>query len=416
LAEPGRSESPSPAPETTASLLREIDVGAKKSVSLKRVVRERLVITEMSAAALLQPSLDSVLMEACRYAADGCRARFAKALEHRPEEGTFVVRAGRGWNPDVIGRARANDTADNPAGEAFRTRKPVTVWDVRIREDYRLPPIYLDHGIVSLANVPIIGSAGFYGVLEVGHPAERHFDVLDTMLLISIAGIVAESVERMKRESALRAAYAASALLLREHYHRVRNNFQTILGLVQLHARDAPTADSRKRIEEIGRRVFSLSSLYDHLLGTQASDRIELNGYLMALCERLHEFYRLDERPIQLRCATPASSASLDVDTGTTVGIVVNELVANALEHAFPNGGGQIEMVAQTTEAGDTAISVEDDGRGFQGAPPGGIGLAVARRLMSWIGGSLSLGSRPGGGTRWTLVVPKKRVAPPPQG
>lgn len=404
-----------PDPETTVSLLRGVAVGGKKSVSLKRVMRQRLALAEMSAAALIRRSLEAVLADACRYAAEGCRARFAKVLEHRPEDQMFIVRAGWGWDPDVIGHARASDAADNPAGEAFRTRKPVTVWDVRTRGDYHLPPLFAKYGIVSSANVPIIGSAGLYGVLEVDHPAERRFDVLDTTLLISIAGIVAESTERMKRESALRASYAASALLLREHYHRVRNDFQTILGLVHMHARDASTADSRKSIEEIGRRIFTLSSLYDHLLGTQTSDRIDLNDYLLGLCERLREFYRLDERPIHLTCTTSAPPASLDVNTCATLGIVVNELIANALEHAFPDRGGRIEIITQPTETGDTSICVEDDGRGFQGIPPGSIGLAVARRLMSWIGGSLSLGTRAGGGTRWTLIVPKKRVEPPPQ-
>ena len=415
MTEPNRSESlQGPAlPESTVGMLRDLRVDPKKSVSLMRVIRQRRVIAEMSAVALLQPSLDSMLTEASRYAAEGCQARLAKVLEHRAEEHLFLVRAGWGWDPRVIGRARASDEADNPAGESFRTRKPVTVWDVRARGDYHLPPIYADHGVISSANVPIVGSAGFYGVLEVDHPAERHFDMLDTTLLISIAAIIAESVERMKRESALRAAYTASALLLREHYHRVRNNFQTILGLVEIHAREASSEDSRKRIEEIGRRIFSLSSLYDHLLGTQAADRIELNGYVEALCERLREFYRLDERPIELTCITVAPSATLDVDTCTTIGIVLNELVANALEHAFPAGAaGRVEMIAQPTGTGDTAVCVEDNGRGFQGGAPGGIGLAVARRLMSWIGGSLSLGSRAGGGTRWTLVLPKRRVAP----
>lgn len=400
--------------ESTFALLRAVDAGPKKSVPARRVIEQRHVIAAMSATALVQPSLDSMLSDACRYAAEGCQAGLAKVLEHRAEERSFIVRAGWGWAPGVIGHARASDAADNPAGESFRTRKPVTVWDVRGRRDYHLPPIYESHHVVSSANVPIIGSAGFYGVLEVDHPVERHFDILDTTLLISIAAIIAESVERMKRETALRAAYNASALLLREHYHRVRNNFQTILGLVQIHARDASNDDSRKRIEEIGRRIFSLSSLYDHLLGTQASDRVGLHGYLTALCDRLRDFYRLHERPIELVCRDAGPPLSLDVDTCSTVGIVINELVANALEHAFSDRGGRIEVILQPTATGDTEIHVDDNGRGFQGTPAGSVGLAVARRLMSWIGGSLSLGHRAGGGTRWTVLVPKKRTTRQP--
>lgn len=400
-------------PGSTIALLRTMEAGAKRSVSLHRVIHQRLAIAELSAVALVQPSLDSILTDACRYAAEGCRARFAKVLEHRAEEHAFIVRAGWGWEPGVVGHARAGDDLSNPAGESFQSRKPVIVWDIEGRSDYHLPPIYSKHHIVSSTNVPIIGKAGFFGVLEVDHPTRRRFDVLDTTLLVSIAAIIADSVERTKRESALRAAYNASALLLREHYHRVRNNFQTILALVQLHAREATTDNSRMRIEEIGRRIFSLSSLYDHLLGAHVSGRIELNGYLLALCERLREFYRLDERPIELACETGGTSPSLDVDTCTTLGIVINELVANALEHAFTERGGRIGIVSQTADTGDIAIQVEDNGRGFQGASPGSVGLAVARRLMSWIGGSLSLETRPGDGTSWTVVAPKTRCTSP---
>ena len=400
-------------PGSTLALLRSIEADPKASVSLRRVVRQRRAIAELSAVALVQPSLDSVLAEACRYAAQGCHARFAKVLEHRAEEHVFLVRAGWGWEPGIVGHSRASDDPSNPAGESFRSRKPVTVLDVGARSDYHLPPIYPRHHIVSTANVPIIGSAGFFGVLEVDHPARHRFDVLDTTLLVSIAAIIADSVQRTKRESALRAAYNASALLLREHYHRVRNNFQTILALVQLHAREATTDNSRRRIEEIGRRIFSLSSLYDHLLGSHAADRIEINGYVEALCERLREFYRLDERPIGLVCHIAANSPSVDVETCTTLGIVINELIANALEHAFTERGGRIDVVAEPPNDNEVTIRVEDDGRGFQGSSPGSIGLAVARRLMSWIGGSLSLKPRPAGGTSWTLVAPKTRGVSP---
>jgi two-component sensor histidine kinase len=403
------------AAESTLALLRSMETGAKSSVSLRRVIRQRIAMAELSMAALSEPSLDSILNDACRYAAEGCDARFAKILEHRAEEHAFLVRAGWGWEPGIVGHATAADDATNPAGESFHSRKPVTVLDLKTRDDYRLPPIYRRHRIVSSTNVPIIGSAGFFGVLEVDHPTRRRFDTLDSSLLISIAAIVAESVERTRREGALRAAYNASALLLREHYHRVRNNFQTILALVQLHARETSGDNSRRRIEDIGRRIFSLASLYDHLLGTHASERIEINGYIATLCEKLHGFYRLDDRRVELACRAAPGLAGLDVDTCTTLGIVINELVANAMEHAFTERGGRIEIVAEAADSGQVAIRVEDNGRGFQGPSTGSIGLAVARRLMSWIGGSLSLKAGPEGGTSWTLLAPRTRASAAPK-
>jgi two-component sensor histidine kinase len=396
----------------TVALLREVEIGSKRTVSLARVVRQRLAFSELCAAALLEASLDTVLTHACHCASVGCNARYGKVLEHRAETHTFIIRAGWGWKTHVVGRATANDDASNPIGEAFRTQRPVTVLDIRARGDYQLPSIYRDHGIVSTTNVPIMGAGGFFGVLEVDHPAQRRFDALDTTFLVSIAAIVAEAVARVKRESALRAAHNATALLLREHYHRVRNNFQTIIALIHAHAREATTENSRRRMEDIARRIFSLSALYDHLLGRDASDRVELAGYIAALCDRLREFYKLDERPILLECDMAASSACFDIETCTTIGIVINELVANALEHAFEKPPGRIHVGFQPEEDGGVTIRVADNGCGFQGTAPGSIGLAVARRLASWIGGTLSLASTPADGTTWTISIPRERAFP----
>lgn len=393
----------------SAALLRGVEIKPKQTVSLTRVIRQRLAFAELSAAALLAPTLDSVLTHASQCASTGCDAQYGKILEHRAEKHQFVIRAGWGWKSDVVGRTAADD-ASNPIGEAFHSQKPVTVVDVRTRGDYELPQIYAEHGIVSTTNVPIIGAGGFFGVLEVDHSAPRRFDVLDTTFLISIAALVAEAVARVKRESALRTAHNATTLLLREHYHRVRNNFQTIVAMVQAHAREATTENSRQRIDDIGRRIFSLSALYDHLLGRDITDDVELGGYITALCDRLHEFYKLDERPIVLDCKPADTLAMLNVETCTTIGIVINELVANALEHAFEKPPGRIRISTAPDDDGGMTVRVEDNGRGFQGTAPGSVGLAVARRLASWVGGALSLASAPGGGTTWTMSIPKGRV------
>src|SRR5690348_5671287 len=89
-----------------AAFLRSITVDETATVSLKRVVRQRAVFANLYAATLLQPSLDVLLDDACRVASEGCDAPFAKVLEHLPLEGQFIVRAGIGWKPGVVGQAR----------------------------------------------------------------------------------------------------------------------------------------------------------------------------------------------------------------------------------------------------------------------------------------------------------------------
>src|SRR5579883_2452130 len=391
-------------PATT--LLRSFSVEEHATVSLQRVVRQRAAFAELYDAAMLQPSLDVLLETSCRVAAEACDAPLAKVLRHLPQEKQFIVRAGFGWNPGVVGHARASDKPDNPAGESLRSRRPVAVRDVRQRQDYHLPPIYPEHHIVSSTNVPVIGVSGFYGVLEVDRREERPFDALDSTFLISVAGIVADAVERVRREAALQAAHDARAVLLREHHHRVRNNYQTLVARLQRHARQATTEDARHRFKDVERRVFTLAALYDHLLGMGLPEGpIDFSRYLADLCERMRTFYGVEEHAIELTCGCDDIGVTFDPDTCTAIATVVNELVANAVEHAFGEAGGRIDIRLQRGAEGPV-LTVFDNGSGLPSTRPESIGLAVARDLLSGVGGSMSVTAN--GGTTWTINLPPR--------
>ncbi|HWI26088.1 MAG TPA: GAF domain-containing protein [Stellaceae bacterium] len=388
---------------SATALLHHLPVDAQATVSLRRVVHQRAIFAELFAVAQLETSLEPLLAQACRVAAEACDAPFAKVLEHRPEQGDFLVVAGVGWHPGVVGGARAAGDPSNPAGEAFTTGRPVSVSDVRQRRDYHLPAIYSDHGIISTSNVPIIGASDVYGVLEVDRQDHRPFDLLDTSFLASVAGIVADARERIRREADLQAAHDARAVLLREHHHRVRNSYQALLARLHRHAQDAGTGRSRQRLEDVERRVFALASLYDHLVVTPPEEeRLDLSRYLEDLCDRMRDFYGTSERGIALVCHVE-SGIVLDIGVCTALGTVANELVANAVEYAFGALGGTIE-IALARNARGLALSIADNGAGMGRPRPESIGLSLVDRLIDSIGGSIAMSSD--AGTRWTIELP----------
>lgn len=387
-----------------AEILRRLPVGERTTVRLSRVILQRANLIEFCAVTLLEPSFEVLLQKACEVAAAGCATPFAKVLEHRPAEGSFLVTAGVGWKPGVVGHARTADDASHPAGESFHTRRPVDVRDVRRRKDYHLPPLYRDHHIVSAANVPIAGISGFYGVLEVDRPAPKPFDALDSSFLASIAGIIADAHERVRQHNALQTAHDARAVLLREHHHRVRNSYQVLTARLQRHAAEATTENSRERFHDVERRVFALAALYDHLVGSALpQDRIDFGRYLNDLCDRMREFYGFKDRAIELRCACEEGVA-LDVATVTSLGAVVNELVANAADYAFGPGGGQIE-IGLRREAGGATLSIADNGSGLRPPRPDSLGLSIVHKLVAGIGGSIAAAVNDG--THWTIHLPR---------
>jgi two-component sensor histidine kinase len=386
----------------TEALLGELEIDPQATVSLARVVRQRSAFAELYAASLRETSLDALLAEACRVAARACDAPIGKIMEHRPGSGELVLIAGWGLDPTALG-ATAKDDDSNPPGECIATGRPVQTPDLR-HADYHLPPIYPREGVLASINLPIIGGNGVFGVLEVDAREPRNFDVVDVSYLASVAGIVAEAVERVRREGALRAAHDAHAVLLREQQHRVRNSLMTIQALLHRHARDATTEDSRRPFQEIERRVFAMAALYDHLLGIELSDRIEMAGYLESLCEQVRILEALGERGIELAFANRDGRVELPLDVCTALGTVVNELVANAAEHAFAGRCGRIEVRLEHGSAG-VAIVVADNGGGFTEPEMPSVGLSVSRRLVGQIGGTLEL-STGATGTTWTIALP----------
>jgi two-component sensor histidine kinase len=162
------------------------------------------------------------------------------------------------------------------------------------------------------------------------------------------------------------------------------------------------TEDSRQRFRDVERRVFALASVFDHLLGIDLSGDIDLNLYLSNLCASVREFYGLGRQNVEL-VFKAGDPLVVGAETCTAIGTVVNELVANAVEHAFGPAGGTI-TVCLRDEGGQRRLIVEDDGRGFREDENRSTGLDVARRLVSQVGGSLTLRSKPGDST-WTIVL-----------
>lgn len=387
----------------TWRLLQELPAETKAPVPLERVLKQRSAILEVNVHALRCTQLETLLEEASEIAAHGANAAMAKILALQPD-GNLRVVAGHGLE---VG-AEVRGDASNPAGECVVEERIIAIRDLRKNASrYELPAILPGLGVVSTINVPILVVSGAYGVLEVDATEPRDFDALDRSFLIGLAGIIGEGVERVRRERDLDRALRARDALLREHHHRVRNNYQVLLGILARHARDAGTDDARERFADIERRLFALASIYDHLVVVAYARSVSLRDYLLGLCDGLREFHGLEERRISLTIHG-TDEVSAEIEPATAIGIVVNELIANSIEHAFDRDGGSIR-VSITREDGGVCVSVSDSGVGYRQPAHETIGLTTMRRLAGQIDASLEVESN--GGTTWKIRVPLQRLA-----
>jgi two-component sensor histidine kinase len=379
------------------------------TLEAERLLRQRAALADFGAAALASTDLDGVLAEGARLCAEGLGVPYCRVLEYRPGTDDLVVRAGVGWRPGVIGRAVARADNGNPGGRAFRTGRPVIVADLRRAEDMDLPGIYARHGIVSAASVPTLGKRQRpFGVLEVGAREPHGFGEHDLGFLRGFAKVMARAARAHRRHAAVRAESEATAVLLREQQHRVRNNLMAITAMLRSGERGAADEGSRAHFGGVRRRVFAMASLYDHLLGAGLSgDEASLRDYLGALCAGARDFHGLAEGRIALAFEAGDDAVPMGIDACTVLGIVVNEVIANAVEHAFGRAGrGRIAVALGRGEDGGRVVTVEDDGTGVPpGAEAGSLGLRFARKLLEQVGASLTLRSAPGR-TVWTVALP----------
>jgi two-component sensor histidine kinase len=389
----------------TWRLLNELPVRPGATARLDRVIRQRQAICEVAAAAARQIALADLLDYAVERAADGVETEMAKIVALQ-SDGDLMIIAGKNLKPGVVGSARLPADPDNPAGECAVERRIVNIPDLRARPHYTLPPIYAEHGVVSTVNIPIMLDSGPFGILEIDGIRPRVFDELDLSFLIGIAGVIGEGVARVRRETELNERLSAREILLREHHHRVRNQYFVLTSVLHRHANEVGTPNARERFLAVERRVFAMASLYDHLLGVEQDGTVILQHYLESLCAGLREFYVMAERGISLSFHRTGGVPAA-IDLASTLGLIVNELVANSVEHAFPQGrGGRITICVERDPGGGTRMVVSDNGVGYRPDVGGGVGMTTVRRLLAQVGAAIE--SRVDGGTRWDIRVPQQ--------
>lgn len=388
--------------------------GAKQLPMSARLLRALRLAARFGTFAARCDDHQALLHEVCRVAAEGLGATFAKLLVYRPDERAFVLQAGVGWRDGIVGRARLDVDVGTAAGFAWVSGQSIVSNDLVAEGRFRVPDLLVEHGIVRSINVVVPGDGEApFGVLEVESPEAGEFAAHDTHFLQLLAHSLAAAIGRDARQMLHEELTARSAddheTSLREMQHRVRNDLQGIASSIAGEARGTADPAQRESLGRVNRRVLALATLYDHLLGTRADTSLDMAAYLRSLCDKIADAAELSSRPITL--SVDAQSVTMALDRAVRLAVAVNELVANAAEHAFPDGRAgtiTVQLLAKGEDgAGGPVVTVADDGCGFNGPHPGSAGLGFVEHLARQVRGELARESGNGSssGTRWRITL-----------
>lgn len=212
--------------------------------------------------------------------------------------------------------------------------------------------------------------------------------------VIGMSKVVRDISDQKAAEDQIRAALREKEVLLREIHHRVKNNLQVISSLLNLQLSTMPGGDARKALLESQSRIQSMALVHQLLYRSKDLAHIDMLEYLQNLTMRLGKAYEVDAHRV-IETVVRAPSIRLDIDRAIPCGLIVNELVTNAFNHAFPGGRPGRIWVTLTQEGDQLALEVRDDGIGI---PPSldidtaqTFGLQIVRTLAHQLDGTIEL-------------------------
>jgi two-component sensor histidine kinase len=173
-------------------------------------------------------------------------------------------------------------------------------------------------------------------------------------------------------------------ILFQEMQHRVANSLQIIASILMLKAGSVSSDETREHLQDAHRRVMSVAAVQQHLQASGRVDLVDIAPYLSKLCQTLGASMIADNRPVSLR--VEAGEGATSSAHAVSIGLIVTELVINALKHAFPNDRQDGEVIVSYKVAGsDWKLTVSDNGAGIStdGAVPGkgGLGTSLVKAL-----------------------------------
>ena len=206
--------------------------------------------------------------------------------------------------------------------------------------------------------------------------------------------------ERTRIDRELHAAVLEKELLLREVQHRVKNNMQIISSMLRLQARFIDNTTIQDLLMEIQNRIHSMVLVHERLSRSQNLQHVSLHEYVRDLANDLLRSYRSPRTQVDLKLKIDPR-ISLNLDTAIPCGLIINELVSNALMYAFPDGKrGTIGIDVRRIGEKRYELRITDSGVGmpknFSYENSKSLGLNLVHSLVKKLHGSISFGNENG--------------------
>jgi PAS domain S-box-containing protein len=402
------------AQERTAQLLRDSEArGRMANQELERRVAERTADLEIANARLTEALAEQVEAERAMARRE---AEFRASFENSP-----------------VGKALVEPTSRqiirvNPAFAAmlgFTTEEMIDRVSIDLTwpedraadlEDYaamldgRAPTYIQEKRYMRRDGSPfwVRVSAMLAHVPESGYPLLAVADIEDIDERHKAQDALRDAKSMLERALTERtAALSQRDLLLREVYHRVKNNLQIVDSLLMMQAMQIEYLPANRALHSLRGRIYALGLVHHQLMGSTDLKTFDVAPFLEELSRNLREGSGNDA----VTLVVDAPPLRVGLDFAVPLGLLVTELVTNALKHAFADGPGRINVTLRPDGDGAVVLTVDDDGKGLPKAPPPGdakpgLGTEIIQSLVSQLEGSMITRTERGTTVEITMPMP----------
>jgi two-component sensor histidine kinase len=385
------------------SLIADLAAGALEKAMLydgmQRQIAELSTLAEVSETVTSPLYLDEMLGLIVDMAARVMRAKVCSLMLLDEERGELILRA-------TAERAKAHSLSpayrnkpplrvgEGVAGQVLQTGQPLAVEDVRQDPRYHYADIARAEGLCSLLCVPLRVRERIIGVLNCYTDVPHRFTRDETALLSTLANQTALAIEN--------ARLVTNVAVVREMHHRIKNNLQSVAMLLRLQMRQGQEATVREFLNEAINRIQSIAAVHE-VLSRKGFQLVDMKELLSRVATSVVENTAMPGLRVHL--SVEGIQFALPSQPATSLALVINELVQNAVEHAFVGRTeGQI-TIKLDSESEHWVVVVWDDGIGLPEGSARQLGLQIIETLVvEDLHGQFSLASD--GGTTATIRIP----------
>lgn len=264
-------------------------------------------------------------------------------------------------------------------------------------------------GFRSIAVLPLLRDGEPIGIIGLASEKERDFKEADGFLT-ALSNQVALSLVNARLYESVERELQEKKILIRELYHRTKNNMQIISSMVQFKKNAFDDENVRRAFQELDDKILTMALVHQKLYESKNLSLLNLNDYFKDLLELFEGTMINEMKQIQVRYS--GENVYVHIDTAVPLGLVINELFTNAVKYAFPaTTEGEIRLEILNGSKGELSITFSDNGTGGKdGKNPiedAGLGLTTVVALVEQqLDGKIRLESD--GGYKYTIFIPKE--------